>query len=71
VPPADNPVRTATTPSHYDDVNAATGMLAAEMWISVADAFLRRRTAFSACPPLLDVARAVLPLQLQADSFQD
>ncbi len=57
---------------HYDDVNVATGMLAAELRISVADASLRLRAhAFSTGLPLLEVARAVLSRQLRAASFQD
>jgi hypothetical protein len=59
-------------PGHYDDVNVATGMLAAELRISLDDAFLRLRAhAFSTGEPLLDIARAVLDRQLPADSFQD
>jgi hypothetical protein len=62
----------ADAPGHYDDVNVATGMLAAELSITIADAFLRLRAhAFSTGKPLLEVARAVLARQLQADSFQD
>ncbi|MFL6124803.1 GAF and ANTAR domain-containing protein [Actinophytocola sp.] len=59
-------------PGHYDDVNVATGMLAAELRITVDDAFLRLRAhAFSTGHPLLDVARAVLNRQLRADTFQE
>lgn len=57
---------------HYDDVNIATGMLAAELRISLADASLRLRAhAYSTGTPLLEIARAVLDRQLRADSFQD
>jgi hypothetical protein len=57
---------------HYDDVNVATGMIAAELRISIADASLRLRAhAFSTGTPLLEIARAVLSRQLRADSFQD
>lgn len=60
------------TPGHYDDVNVATGMLAAELQISVEDAFLRLRAhAFGTGHALLDVARAVLARRLGADVFQD
>jgi GAF domain/ANTAR domain len=57
---------------HYEDVNVATGMLAAELRISIEDAFLRLRAhAFSNGQPLLDVARAVLGRELHADAFRD
>jgi hypothetical protein len=59
-------------PGHYDDVNVATGILAAELRISVDDAFLRLRAhAYSTGHPLLDIARAVLARQLPSDVFQD
>jgi hypothetical protein len=59
-------------PGHYDDVNVATGMLAADLRISIEDAFLRLRAhAFSHNQPLLDVARAVLERRLGADAFAD
>ena len=59
-------------PGHYDDVNVATGMVAAELRISLEDAFLRLRGhAFSQGRPLLDVARAVLERRLGADAFTD
>jgi hypothetical protein len=59
-------------PGHYDDVNVATGMLAAELRITLDDAFLRLRAhAFSHDVALLDVARAVLARQLGADAFHD
>jgi hypothetical protein len=59
-------------PGHYDDVNVATGMLAAELRISIEDAFLRLRAhAFTAGEPLLEVARAVLARRLGADAFGD
>ncbi len=62
----------ADLPGHYDDVNVATGMLAAELRISVDDAFLRLRAhAFSAGEPLLDVARSVLARRLRFDHFLD
>jgi hypothetical protein len=60
------------SPGHYDDVNVATGMLAAELRISIEDAFLRLRAhAFSHNQPLLEVARAVLERRLDADAFAD
>lgn len=59
-------------PGHYDDVNVATGMLAAELRIGLDDAFLRLRAhAYSHDRPLLEVARALLNRQLHSDSFQD
>lgn len=59
-------------PGHYDDVNVATGMLAAELRISVDDAFLRLRAhAFSSGEPLLDIARSVLNRELRLDRFSD
>jgi hypothetical protein len=59
-------------PGHYDDVNVATGILAAELRISIDDAFVRLRAhSFSTGRPLLDVARAVLARQLSSDTFQD
>jgi hypothetical protein len=59
-------------PGHYDDVNVASGMLAAQLQISIEDAFLRLRAhAFSHGRPVLDVARAVLERQLGADTFAD
>lgn len=59
-------------PGHYDDVNVATGMLAAALRISVEDAFVRLRAhAFGHHQPLLDVARAVLARQLRAEAFLD
>lgn len=59
-------------PGHYDDVNVATGMLAAELRISVDDAFLRLRAhAFSSGEPLLDIARSVLDRELRLDRFSD
>ncbi|OLF16383.1 hypothetical protein BU204_17400 [Actinophytocola xanthii] len=62
----------ADAPGHYDDVNVATGMLAAELDIDVEDAFLRLRAhAFSHDQPLLEVARAVLGRRLGAEAFRD
>lgn len=59
-------------PGHYDDVNVATGMLAAELRIGLDEAFLRLRArSFRTGDRLLDVARAVLARQLRADAFQD
>jgi hypothetical protein len=59
-------------PGHYDDVNMATGMLAAELRISLDEAFTRMRAhAFSNDLPLLDVARAVLARRLRSDVFHD
>ncbi len=55
---------------HYDDVHVATGMLAAELRISVEDAFLRLRAhAFGQDRPLIEVARAVLARQIGAEAF--
>jgi hypothetical protein len=57
---------------HYDDVNVATGMLAAELRISIEDALLRLRAhAFSQNQPLLEVARAVLERRLDTGVFAD
>jgi hypothetical protein len=62
----------ADAPGHYDDVNVATGMLAAELHISIEDAFMRLRAhAFSNNLPLLEIARAVLSRNLPAEIFQD
>lgn len=62
----------ADAPGHYDDVNVATGMLAAALRVSVEDAFLRLRAyAFSHNEPLLAVARAVSTRRLRTDSFRD
>jgi hypothetical protein len=59
-------------PGHYDDVNVATGILAAELRISVDDAFLRLRAhAYSTGQGVLDIARAVLARQLPSEAFQD
>lgn len=71
-----SPETTALTredaPGHYDDVNVATGLLAAELRIGLDDAFLRLRAhAFSNGRSLLDVARAVVARQLRTDVFQD
>jgi hypothetical protein len=67
-----SPDGSPTSAGHYEDVNVATGMVAAELRISVADASLRLRAhTFSTGTPLLEVANAVLTRQLRADSFQD
>ncbi|WP_260478672.1 GAF and ANTAR domain-containing protein [Kibdelosporangium aridum] len=59
-------------PGHYDDVNVATGILAAELRVSIEDAFVRLRAhAFSTGKAVLDVARAVLTHQFNVDTFQD
>lgn len=59
-------------PGHYDDVNVASGMLAAELRVSIEDAFMRLRAhAFSHGQSLLDVAGAVLRRQLGAEVFRD
>ncbi|MET7993852.1 GAF and ANTAR domain-containing protein [Amycolatopsis sp. NPDC005232] len=59
-------------PGHYDDVHIATGMLATQLQISLADALLRLRAhAFSRHLPLIGVARAVLNRELRLDSFTD
>jgi hypothetical protein len=55
-------------PGHYEDVNVATGMLAAQLHISLDNAFLRLRAhAFSHDLPLLDVARDVMRRELRFD----
>ncbi|ANZ43170.1 hypothetical protein BBK82_31475 [Lentzea guizhouensis] len=60
------------TPGHYDDVNVAAGMLAAQLRISVDDALVRLRAhAFSSGEPLLEVARSVLHRQLHLDQFSN
>lgn len=60
------------TLGHYDDVNVATGMLAAELRISLDDAFVRLRAhTFATGRPLLEVARAVVSRRLDSDIFQD
>ncbi|QFU91861.1 GAF and ANTAR domain-containing protein [Amycolatopsis sp. YIM 10] len=57
------------TPGFYDEVNIATGMLAAQLQISLQDALLRLRAhAFSQHLPLTEVAQAVLNRQLRFDS---
>ncbi|MET0132645.1 MAG: ANTAR domain-containing protein [Kibdelosporangium sp.] len=62
----------ADAPGHYDDVNVATGMLAAQLHVSVEDAFLRLRAhAFSHDIPVFEVARAVLQRRLRLDSIPD
>lgn len=59
-------------PGFYDEVNIATGMLAAQLQISLADAQLRLRAhAYSTHLPLTEVARAVLNRQLHLDSTTD
>ena len=59
-------------PGHYDDVNVATGLLAAALNVDIKDAFLRLRAfAFSHSQPVIDVARAVLRQELQSDAFRD
>ncbi|MDI5980686.1 GAF and ANTAR domain-containing protein [Amycolatopsis magusensis] len=60
------------TPGFYDEVNIATGMLAAQLQVSLGDALLRLRAhAFSKHLPLTEVARAVLDRQLRFDSSTD
>lgn len=57
---------------HYADVSMATGMLAAQLRISVEEALLRLRAhAYSHDLPLLDIARAVLHHGLRLDSAGD
>lgn len=59
-------------PGHYFDVNVATGMLAAELGISLDEAFTRIRAhAFSNNISLLDVAREVLARRLRSDAFHE
>ncbi|MFI6031955.1 GAF and ANTAR domain-containing protein [Amycolatopsis magusensis] len=59
-------------PGFYDEVNIATGMLAAQLRISLQDALLRLRAhAFSRHLPLTEVARAVLDRRLRFDSAAD
>ncbi|WP_233533241.1 ANTAR domain-containing protein [Antrihabitans sp. YC2-6] len=56
----------------YQDVNVATGMLAARLRITLDDAFVRLRAhAFSQNRPLLDVARDVLEHRIQMDELRD
>jgi hypothetical protein len=58
-----------STPSHYEDVSVATGMLAVQLQISIEDAFARLQAhAFSHDRPLLEVARDVLRRELRLDS---
>lgn len=55
---------------HYDDVNVATGMLAAQLSVSLDEAFLRLRAhAFSQNRSVLDVARDILHRTLSLDAF--
>ncbi|GAB3733988.1 ANTAR domain-containing protein [Amycolatopsis oliviviridis] len=57
---------------HYDDVNIATGMLAAELGISLGEALLRLRAhAFSHRIPITEVARMVMNRQLRFDTSAD
>lgn len=71
-PDTTGPSRSADGAGHYDDVNIAIGMLAAELHISIADASLRLRAhAYSTGTPLLEIAHAVLTRKLRADAFQD
>lgn len=57
---------------HYDDVHVATGLLAAQLKISLQDALLRLRAhAFSQRLPVTAVARAVLDRQLRFDESQE
>lgn len=59
-------------PGHYEDVSVATGMLAAQLHISVENALLRLRSyAFSHNRPLLEVARDVRRRQLHFGPLQD
>ncbi|WP_227981350.1 ANTAR domain-containing protein [Nocardia spumae] len=52
----------------HRDVNVATGMIAAQLGISLDEAFLRLRAfAFAAERPLLDVARGVLERRVDLD----
>ncbi|GLZ27968.1 hypothetical protein Lesp02_01580 [Lentzea sp. NBRC 105346] len=56
----------------YQDVNMATGMLAAQLRISLEDAFLRLRAhAFSAGRSVLEVARDVLARRIPLDQLAD
>jgi hypothetical protein len=56
----------------YRDVNIATGMLAAQLGISLADAFARLRAhAFAVDRPLLEVAADVLARRLPLDQLRD
>jgi hypothetical protein len=60
------------TPGHYDIVHTATGLLAAELKITVQEAFLRLRAkAFDRGRGVLDIARDVLRRELPADAFRD
>ncbi|WP_025351078.1 ANTAR domain-containing protein [Nocardia nova] len=52
----------------HRDVNVATGMIAAQLGISLDEAFLRLRAfAFSSERPLLDVARGILERRVDLD----
>ncbi|RKT54176.1 ANTAR domain-containing protein [Saccharothrix australiensis] len=56
----------------YQDVNIATGMLAAQLRISLEDAFARLRAhAFASRRSVLDVARDVLARRLPLDQLAD
>jgi hypothetical protein len=56
----------------YQDVNMATGMLAAQLRISLEEALLRLRAhAFAADRSILDVARDVLVRRLPLDQLAD
>lgn len=56
----------------YQDVNIATGMLSAQLRISLEDAFARLRAhAFAGRRSVLDVARDVLARRLPLDQFAD
>jgi hypothetical protein len=57
---------------HYEDVHVAAGMLAAQLKISVEDAFLRLRAyAFGHHRPLLDVAGEIIRRRLRRDAFTE
>jgi AmiR/NasT family two-component response regulator len=56
----------------YQDVNMATGMLAAQLRISLEDAFARLRAhAFSSGRSVLDVARDLLERRIPLDRLAD
>lgn len=56
----------------YQDVNIATGMLAAQMQLSLDDAFVRLRAhAFTTERPVLDVARDVLAQRIDVNELPE
>ena len=69
--PPDRTAGWSDAPSHYEDVNVATGILAARLGVDVDEAFvLLRAHAFGSGSTLFDVAHAVLSHQLDGAAFQ-